>query len=54
MLFDKDGSGAISTQELGEVLRSLGQNPSEHHLKEMIKDVDIDGTREPFPHLKIY
>lgn len=42
-LFDKDGDETITTQELGTVMRSLGQNPTEAELQEMINDVDADG-----------
>jgi len=40
--YDKDGSGHITTEELGVVLRSLGQKPSARELKEMIDEVDHD------------
>ena len=42
--FDRDGSGAISSNELDLALRSLGQNPSEDELEAIMKEVDIDGT----------
>ena len=42
-MFDKDGDGTISTKELGIVMRSLGQNPTEQELQEIINEVDIDG-----------
>ena len=42
-LFDKDNSGTITTEELGDVMRSLGQNPTEEDLQKMIDDVDQDG-----------
>ena len=42
-LFDKDGDGSISTDELGTVMRNLGQFPSGDELNTMLKEIDIDG-----------
>ncbi|KAH9392539.1 Calmodulin [Tyrophagus putrescentiae] len=36
MLFDKDLDGRITATELGIVMRSLGQRPSETELKNMV------------------
>ncbi|CAH3173548.1 unnamed protein product [Porites lobata] len=43
-LFDKNGDGKINTKELGTVMESLGENPTEAELKEMISEVDTDGS----------
>ena len=41
--FDKDGNGFITTRELGAIMRSLGQNPTEIELQDMVNEVDYDG-----------
>lgn len=40
----KDGDGTISSNELGTVMRSLGHNPSEADLQDMINQYDNDGN----------
>ena len=42
-VFDKDGDGTIDNQELGTVMRSLGQNPDESELQALVEEVDTDG-----------
>ncbi|CAB0018333.1 unnamed protein product [Nesidiocoris tenuis] len=44
MLFDKDEDGAITMAELGVVMRSLGQRPTETELRDMVNGVDQDGN----------
>jgi len=46
-LFDKDNDGAITAKELATVLKSLGHNPTDQELSEMIASVDSDGTLPP-------
>ena len=42
-VFDKDGDGFITSEELGNVMQSFGENHSDLELREMIKGVDEDG-----------
>ena len=42
-LFDKNRDGFISTRELLTVLRSLGQDPSDDYIKELLNQYDKDG-----------
>jgi Ca2+-binding EF-hand superfamily protein len=43
LLMDRQ-TGQITTKELGTVMRSLGQNPSESELQDMINEVDADNN----------
>ncbi|CAL4095974.1 unnamed protein product, partial [Meganyctiphanes norvegica] len=48
MLFDKDEDGMIDTSDLGVVMRSLGQRPTDSELRKMINEIETcsDGTIE--------
>ncbi|CAF0886682.1 unnamed protein product [Adineta ricciae] len=43
LLYDKDSDGAINPKVLGNVMRTLGQNPTEDELKGLINEFDCDG-----------
>jgi calmodulin len=44
MNVNRSAAGQITTKELGTVMRSLGQNPSESELQDMINEVDADNN----------
>ena len=44
-MFDKDGSGRISAEEIKEVL-GFGKNMSEEAVNDIIKQVDANGDGE--------
>jgi calmodulin len=43
-LVDKDGSGEISKEELGKLMKTLGLRPTEEQINEMMQEVDTDGS----------
>eukprot|EP00357_Protocruzia_adherens_P029075 CAMPEP_0115001442 /NCGR_PEP_ID=MMETSP0216-20121206/17379_1 /TAXON_ID=223996 /ORGANISM="Protocruzia adherens, Strain Boccale" /LENGTH=170 /DNA_ID=CAMNT_0002366779 /DNA_START=33 /DNA_END=545 /DNA_ORIENTATION=+ len=45
-IYDKDGSGTISTNELGRIMEALGQNPTEEEIRDMIEEVDMNRNGE--------
>ena len=47
-LFDKNGDGTVSTNELGTIMRSLGQTPTEAELRDIIANVDKNGKEKLF------
>lgn len=43
-IFDRDNDGYITIKELAEIMRNLGNAPSEGEIQDMIAEVDIDGN----------
>ena len=43
-LFDKEGDGTITTNEIGSVMRFLGKKPTEAELQEMTSEIGTDGN----------
>lgn len=43
-VFDKDGSGTISADELKHVMRSLGEDLTDAEINEMIREADKDNN----------
>ena len=49
-VFDRDGNGFISKQELGMAMRSLGYMPNEVELEVIIQRLDMDGETHTHTH----
>ena len=45
-LFDKDGSGYISSSELKSAMNNFDENLTDAEIEEMIREADIDGDGE--------
>ncbi|KAI8594417.1 hypothetical protein EDD21DRAFT_280358, partial [Dissophora ornata] len=43
-LFDRKGSGNIATSSLGDLLRSVGQNPTQAEIQELVAQADPSGN----------
>ena len=43
-LFDKKGTGAVPREVLGDLLRALGQNPTQAEVADIIAGAPKDGT----------
>ena len=44
-LFDKRGKGTVPRETLGDLLRALGQNPTQTEVAEIVASAPRDGTR---------
>ena len=42
-LVDSDGSGAISVDELSQLIQAVGMKLSDQELQEMVQELDADG-----------
>ena len=43
-VFDRDGSGTISADEMRHVMKSIGEELTDAEIEEMIREADTDGN----------
>ncbi|GJJ74566.1 hypothetical protein EMPS_06924 [Entomortierella parvispora] len=43
-LFDRKGNGTIASESLGDLLRALGQNPTQAQVRELVAKADPSGA----------
>ena len=48
-LFDKRGTGAVPRDTLGDLLRALGQNPTQAEVADIVAAAPRDGGRASLP-----
>ena len=41
-IFDRSGTGTFTKEDIGWVMRSLGQSPTEQQIAAIIRDMDLD------------
>lgn len=45
-VFDRDGSGKISSEELRHIMKSLGEDLTDEEIQQMIREADTNGDGE--------
>jgi calmodulin len=43
MIFDSDGNGTISAEELRQIMQNLGETLTNEEIEDMVKEADLDG-----------
>ncbi|KAG0004499.1 hypothetical protein BGZ80_005611, partial [Entomortierella chlamydospora] len=43
-LFDRKGNGTIEASSLGDLLRALGQNPTQSQVRDLVAEADPSGS----------
>jgi calmodulin len=45
-IFDSDGNGTISAEELRQIMKNLGENLTDEEINDMVNEADLDGDGE--------